>query len=486
MPDLQRLLAEREFQKVIDLVSASNEPSIMDIGYRGEAYFALKQWMCAAEDIRRVLISEGLLSRFTLYPMLKTALNKAKLKGTEKRVFWYSCSHSHALEAEKIADRLKQADWVGIEAQFAALCRDIFPEPDIHRAWEASFEMLIDALQGKAIQSRISAPARKKVIVSGMGWSGSGAIYDYLLEFGEVARGPFGGEHLIIESKTGFRGFIAAISSREACINHSVEFFFRNLLGYFPMYTGNCYNDIRLVKRQALDTTHGLRYAQSVQAVVHAMAELITIAGEEEKIVAPKLSALGNAIADNIVAFGVPENRVALLDNCVHIVNIALAGYLRNTHILCSVRDPRSNYVALKRESSGFAESVDEFIARQARIRSEIAEEVSAIVSTLKPENGVSVRLMQFEEFVLSPTFREEIAKSIGLDLQGQKKFTRFKPWESFRNTQLHHEYENSAEILQIYEELLEYCVEYSVRKVEEKCSSLSKHNSPLQEINLA
>lgn len=465
MSDLQQLLAERQFQKVIDLVNAIEFPSVADMGYRGEAHFALQQWICAAENIRQVLASEGVLSRFALYPMLKTALNRTKLKAPEKRVFWYSCSDENALEAERIANRLKASDLIGIEAQFSTLCRKIFSESEVHSIWESSFEILLDTLRGNTPQPMVSMPARKKVIVSGMGWSGSGAIYDYLLEFDEVARGPFGGEHLIIESKTGFNGFIAASSSRIACVDHAVEFFFRNLLGHFPMYTGNCYNDIRIVRKQALDPALGLRYAHNVRRVVHAMAELIAASIHGEGATGPKLVQLGNAIADNIVAFGIPDDRVALLDNCIHIVNISLASYLRNAHILCSVRDPRSNYVALKRESSGFAENVDEFISRQAHIRSEISDKISTAVAVLamKPENEVNVRLMQFEEFVLSPAFREEIAKDIGLELNKQKKFTKFKPWESFRNTQLHHEYENEGEIGRIRDALAGYCVEYAV-----------------------
>jgi len=70
------------------------------------------------------------------------------------------------------------------------------------------------------------------------------------------------------------------------------------------------------------------------------------------------------------------------------------------------------------------------------------------------------IHTVQFEDFVLSEEYRNQLAQKIGLDLKDQDKHCFFKPWESEKNIDNYKRFSKQDEINKIEQELPEYLYE--------------------------
>src|SRR5690606_21265519 len=112
--------------------------------------------------------------------------------------------------------------------------------------------------------------------------------------------------------------------------------------------------------------------------------------------------------------------------------------FLSDTTIICSIRDPRSNYVALLREAPHFKDEVRKYVAARKKALLRLEEKIPLAANMERSYGCGRVVVVNFERFVVEGSLRDAIAESLGLNLEDRTKYKHFRPWESFRNVILH------------------------------------------------
>lgn len=312
-------------------------------------------------------------------------------------------------------------------------------------------------------RERISLPRNdniQKIVVSGMGWSGSSAIYDYLKEFNNVV--AIKGEFPHIEKSRSLKKIKEAITNNHSLKSSILEFFYYALLGHANICDRT---DIAFKNyaEKAIKHFGEEEYISRVRNWCFCASDLLS-APDCEKI--DRLKYLSTFTINNFCLIpSVEDGCIALLDNVVHIGNVECIEFLEHTSLICSFRDPRSNYAALKIENPHFNKDVKSFIRTR---RNNTEKHISHLQNLISDRGYDNIYPLRFEEFVLNERLRDHISKMLGLNLDDRVKYMHFKPWESYRNTVLHQEYHNQEEIRLIEQELPEYCVELGVKPLKD------------------
>lgn len=334
-----------------------------------------------------------------------------------------------------------------------------------------AYLMLVAGTKGIAPKQTPHVEPVRKIIVSGLGWSGSGAIYDYLREFPGVV--AIDGESPYIEGTESLRTIWSSLDDERKLRRRLTDFFFYALVGHGYLRNGG---DFKLAKeaRTKLASPDGDSYLDLIVGWC-AIASAICAADPVARLSRfPQLA--DYTINHFCIGRDIAADQVVLLDNAVHIANSAeCIPFLSHTNLLCSFRDPRSNYVALVRESSHFNASPEAYIKTRKKHLANSTAAAKSAVGLAQSYDDRAVEMVQFEEFVLSESFRVALAKRLRLRLDGQNKFTHFKPWESMRNVTLHVEHPRQEEIRLIEKELGEYCCEPGVRPLHDLPHQLEK-----------
>lgn len=460
MIDLKALYKAKKYSEIIATVNASVDPPLSDIGWRAEAYYLSGDFPNALTDYQRVIQSQSVDTSFKFFQRARTTVGKLGLARDEAEAFWESCSDEPSRQMGEIVHRVRNGESDGAVAAFRDEIGKIFSDPVTAQAWTSAFNLLVRGLSGEKLEPFRPTTPRKKIIVSGTGWSGSGAIFDHLREYPEIH--TIVGEATAFEARGGFRSFISAATNAQTCIEHSTQFFFRNMLGFFPMRTPSCFKELRTARVNSTDADTALVYAEGASDVVRAIVQLIHSIGGAPETVTVNLHVLCDMICERMVTYTAPSDRTVLLDNCIHVRNISLARYLSNTLILCCFRDPRTNYVALRREFAGFNKTVEVFIEDTRKIRKGFSRQFDADLQVDLAAINSHVEVVAFENFVVSEDFRRRLAALANVNPDTRDQFAYFKPWVSFRNIQLHLDYEDLSEIRLIEQALPAYCVALS------------------------
>lgn len=338
----------------------------------------------------------------------------------------------------------------------------LYSEPHRERICAAYFDLVKFA--GRPPPRLPQKRSIKKVIVSGLGWSGSGAVYDYLREFDGVM--PILGETPYIEGNSSLQAIHESLDDERRLKERTLDFFFHALMGHGHF---RYENDFKLFKqaRSKLCQNEHEKHVTSLEGWCALATAVCAANGQARRDIFADLA--DHTINQFSIGRELPPGKIALLDNVVHIVNAdACLPFLRDTTLLCVFRDPRSNYVALVREAPYFGKSAESYVhERKRRLpRCVLAAEAAATLADRCSDR--TVEIIRFEEFVLSDGFRVALALDLGLDPKSQRRFSHFKPWESMRNVELHQEHPDQDEIDLIRAELGEYCVEPDIRPLNE------------------
>jgi tetratricopeptide (TPR) repeat protein len=321
-----------------------------------------------------------------------------------------------------------------------------------------SFEILLRGSKGQASGEFPIVYPTKIAIVSGMGWSGSGAVYDYLKEFSEFL--PIKGETPYIESSKSLRTIHSSLGNNESLRREVFAFFFYNLIGHSHYKSHNDFKLFMFARKKMMGKDRE-KYLTSVRDWCLVASAVMTENGEKRNHYFSQLSEL--TISRFTVGAKVPDGKIALLDNTVHIENsFNCIKFLNNATLLCTFRDPRSNYVALLREASHYKSSVQDFLIAKKKHYKQNFQAVGRAKEFAETVPNLNVEFIQFEEFVISEKFRNRLAERMGLSFERQRKHHYFKPWESLKNVFLHQEHPRQDDIELIEHELSQYCVEPS------------------------
>jgi len=285
----------------------------------------------------------------------------------------------------------------------------------------------------------------KKIIVSGMGWSGSGAVYAYLKEFASIQ--PIKSEIQYITGVSSTRTLRRASGDIAEFQNELLKFFGIGLFGYAGYSNYQEYRTLIHANQFTL-SDQGLRYSQGIQEFC---TRIIAAYKGTELDIPEYIDAIDKLLVSVAETVAPVEGKTLLFDNIIKMHQLKEIDYIKNGSLIYVYRDPRSNYVALCRESVKFNPSVHTYIRfyRSRRIAAE--KEYQKVM------NRANVMPVQFEEFVISEVYRKKVASWLDLDFSRQEVHSFFQPWISQKNVLNYEDFEDKKSIRTIENELPEY-----------------------------
>ncbi|MFN2267658.1 MAG: hypothetical protein ABR533_05225, partial [Desulfonatronovibrio sp.] len=226
--------------------------------------------------------------------------------------------------------------------------------------WNNAFNKLADIVEELGYSQKNDKPAlrstistvdykstHKKIISSGMGWSGSGALTAYLREFHQVDYIDVS-EFNHIEGPYGLAGLRWFKGNNYAFIDYLINMFAYTLFGF-----GLCDNsDNRYeIEKSKLKSRKFINYIPYIEGICLFLEHNRRMHNETKGINYNIFYNASNILIDKICeSFASSNNSIFLMDNVIHIQELKNIDYLSNTQIVCVYRDPRSNYVALVEE----------------------------------------------------------------------------------------------------------------------------------------
>jgi hypothetical protein len=454
--DAGSLFKDKEYQRVIDILKPFIESGVDSCNIHrlyAESLFFENRYVDSLDSFQHCLKKLSVLCPFGLYQKARSVIGRhpdAKVRAA----FWNGCTDAESRIFNNSLAELSVGNFQSARLFFLTGASLVFKSQEEIDLWMQSFDVIASALNNESVPViHTEHKAIRKLMVSGKGWSGSGAVFDYFMEFGNVA--AVKGESQLIENSLGLKNLIKKSSEKKLFSCAVLDFFFYCVLGYAEMKESGSFKSFRQA-REIIRSEMSLNYAREVCNVSHFIAACLVC---DPSLFQKKVKMLVNQVIDRLVVGSVAsENEFVLLDNAIHISALDIVDWIDHLTIFCTLRDPRSNYVALVREFSGFDKSCEEYITQEINIFPRL---VNIIESHMKKCSEISHRKVfkvQFEEFVLSEPYRQSLALAAGLDLARQKKHSRFKPWASARNVMLHEEHDKPHEIKAIEHALSEYC----------------------------
>lgn len=294
----------------------------------------------------------------------------------------------------------------------------------------------------------------RKIISSGMGWSGSGALTAYLREFHQVDYVDVC-EFSHIEGPYGLANLRCHTGDKCTYINYLINMFAYTLFG-FGLYekSDNSYE----IEKSKLKTRRFLNHTPYIEGVSLFLKQARYMHDGKNGISYKTFSNATNMLMDKICqSFAKGNDSIILMDNVIHIQEVKNIEYLNNTQVVCVYRDPRSNYVALVEEDwkrgriiqAKGAAAYANFYKRMRRMSELSIKQLS--------QHTKNIHHVQFEKFVRSPDYRNNIADKLNLYIKKSDKHTFFNPDESIKNTENYKKYKAQDEIQIIEKKLPEY-----------------------------
>ncbi|MFO7144204.1 hypothetical protein B9T16_22845 [Arthrospira sp. PCC 8006] len=416
-----------------------------------EFLYEAKDYQGSLNSFQYYLSSQGTQSPFKFFVKARSAAGQVLKGKAQHQQFWEGCSDAISKKFQACFELAKNSQFIEAKQLFALQAQELFQEPEISANWIQAFQKICDSREQGHIFERSNVRTVQKIVVSGMGWSGSSALYDYFREFKNIK--VLKGESRFLEGKSSLLGLYDSILNSTDCFPSLLELFFTSFLGFKAMKNSSDYKVMGGARRFSLGP-NTKTHSENVSRLMGNASPLLAGKGDtlaNFKIFADDVANLLSGESGN------HNYDVVLLNNCIHIGNIRMVDCLKNTRVFCTFRDPRSNFVALKRESIGYLGDASGFIKSKTKNYSKYHSLVSDYEEKTKNTSN-QVLKVQFEKFVLSDTYRQELAQKAGLDLTTHEPHKYFKPWESEKNVYLHHTYENQEEIRAIEQAFPEYC----------------------------
>ncbi|QSB05066.1 tetratricopeptide repeat protein [Natronoglycomyces albus] len=308
--------------------------------------------------------------------------------------------------------------------------------------------------QRRALRRRNSRldtlPQSQSRFVCGMGWSGSGALFDYIVQSPMVST-PFGRiEAKLFSGRGDSVSDIAAQCEREQFVERDrlVDMILRCVAGvgtrpYMAPLKVAEGSLLSLLKDSATDVN------TLVDRTLHFYHRL---AGLPKEIDSRMLEDLFCDYYGGLFS-GIGNRSLNFYNNIVHGHASWQLRFVPGARATVVIRDPRDQYVARQREQDSTKRmSVDRFISAQKsnNARLEQAQADSRIADRID--------IVQFERLVLDEGYRDQIVSSLGIDPEtvdpGEKGY---KPGDSAHNVGLFKDFPNRDAIRRIEDEMSEY-----------------------------
>ena len=397
-------------------------------------HYKNEQYDLVLRDFRILFLIKGFDIEFKYFVLARTAYACLK-DDSEYKNYWSTLSNSNMMQAFYIANNIitHAKSCEDLIDDFTVLVGELFNDIDVKNNFIDSFKTLVEAyLLSKKSSYTVSdnhAQHDKFIMVSGYGWSGSGAVRDYFREFSNIV--PVLGEVGIIEENMGFKYFVKNIQNKSLIYEHVIKFFFINLIGCFSIEQLSFYKPIRSAHVVLSEYDNLKEYSFQVKSISSLLADIVIESKLENyniKHMKQLLMKLSKKLLD-LITLDVPSNKIPVLDNVIHVQNVDLLNYVSDIDVryICTFRDPRAIYT----ERAKKIKDPSNFIKDQSKTRKKIDYALKCLDKTLLN----SLYTLNFEDFVLSKECRENLANKVGLCLDNwidQEKY--FKPEVSLKN----------------------------------------------------
>ena len=395
-------------------------------------HFEQKQYDLVLKDFRALFLMRGFETDFKYFVIARASYAFLE-NNIEYKNYWSTLSNSRMLQAFYIANNLitlaKSCE--DLISDFTVLVGELFDDINVKNNFIDSFKTLAEAYlaskKGLHIVPNKIVSHDKFLVVSGYGWSGSGAVLDYFREFDNVV--PVLGEVGILEEYFGFKYFVKNIQDKKKICEHAINFFFINLVGCYSIERLPFYKAIRSANLVLSKSKNLTEYSLQVKSISSLLADIIIESKLEDysiENIKQLLKRLSKKLLD-LITLDVPSNKIPVLDNSIHVQNVDLLNYINDVKVICSFRDPRAIYI----ERAWEIKDPHDFIKEQSNLRQRIVDTFKCLDNSL--QNVLFT--LNFEDFVLNKEYRENLANKVGLNLDNwidQEKY--FKPEVSLKN----------------------------------------------------
>ena len=300
-----------------------------------------------------------------------------------------------------------------------------------------------------------------KVIIAGIKYSGSSAVYDFLKEFKDVSLLNI--EKPILENKKlGFINLINKFEDKQLQIEDVINFYFVNIICCTLIFDSNYYTQIRFNFRELRAVKNKTAYLELILSCSTIISNIIREIRKgdhtSKSIILSLLKQLGNFIVDlSFVDF--PSTVTPISRTLFHIDNMKILNYIDNITFIPVLRDPRSRYVSYI--SDDFNDiSIDRYIKESLNSYKKYEQELTSISQQSGSNNLIYP--ISFEDFVLNEEYRIELLGKIGINISQHvypKKF--FVVDDSIKNVYNFINYSNQDEISCIKSQLDSYCYKF-------------------------
>lgn len=424
-----------------------------------------KKYDQVLENFRIIFNECQFESEFKYFQIARTSFYNVE-KNNSFCDYWRSLSTPLMIRATKISNDLtqKKFDFDYYVNEFSSIIAELFPDnAKVQSIILESFSIIVKSvfLTQESSDTTLSHHNSHKfyIITSGMGWSGSSAVTDYLREFKTVH--PVMGEVRLIEA--GYYNLISNFANKEQLFKEAIKFFFIHILGCYELETVSLYKCIKSAKQMLSKAKNIINFANQIKNISIFLADIIRESQHVGKQSNQNLEKIFKSLCSSLfelIALDIPSNAIPLIDNCVHIGNIGTLNYSENIKIVCTFRDPRAIYISQIIENAGFVRDCHQYIQLHKKKR----ESISNTAANLDEQFKNNIIFINFENFVLQREFREKLVKKLGLSIDDwvlQEKY--FKPTISAKNVRnfcnLQDE-ETKKEVQLIADGLKEYCLD--------------------------
>lgn len=350
-------------------------------------------------------------------------------------------------------------------ADLARLARAIQPPRTrpLYKKWHRLTRFLPHLLPSR-INAEVFRSPMQVIFSCGFGFSGSGAVTDFLRDF-DGCELPFGGGELSWfkgNERTGWTGADQLIEYVGVCREeyhwHVVNFFLTSFLGVHGLVTFDgevtlSSGRLALVQRQAKRAILNLWLSSEAD-----IRELVMLGrGLFEGLVSAAHSANVEELFRDFFRrliesrFPPEAGERCVFDNSIKAYELELLRLMPQAQAIVTRRDPRDQFVARAYESGNGGLSVQEFV------RSFQRRERGCRMALLDPRIRRAVHELQFEEFVLEPSSRDRLCGDLGLPKPEEEYGNLGK---SRQNIGIHKHWPNRKDILYIEKKLRKYLVE--------------------------
>ncbi|MCK8516970.1 hypothetical protein M0534_11630 [Methylonatrum kenyense] len=255
--------------------------------------------------------------------------------------------------------------------------------------------------------------------VCGFGWSGSGALIDFLLDSGVYKKFP-GGEVQFIKINGGFLDLFKAAKEKKEFSADDLDIFLRH-------FTGNLNKEVNYSlkanqKSAKLWTKAGPAYSSWI---FESFSRMVGVDGRGENP-----SSVVESIYHKFIDIFRFSGSSFVLDQAIRPTNLDPLNFVGDGKVIIVDRDPRDSYYERRAfQGSRFTLTPEQYAENYLKRRRKMKRSLAGNLSD-------RVKIVGFEEFVRSPDVRFEICQWVGV--QHHFKPERFNPDVSRNNIGIH------------------------------------------------